>query len=114
MRESQGRDSSSGAELQHLDLGRRASDMAVLEFRHVCDTCGGRAKKLLVLRDEDRPRVGDLSVCSRCNTIGRFTHEGDVRHLVALTPSEINTVRLEDPEAFDVLLKGLEAFRRRN
>lgn len=88
--------------------------MAVLKFRHKCDTCKGVGNKLYSVQEEERPGVGDLSVCSNCSTIGRFTHEGDINLLVALTLEEVDKIRRADPSVFDEMLKGWQSYRRRD
>lgn len=88
--------------------------MAVQEFRHKCDTCKGVGNKLYSVQEEERPRVGDLSVCSACSAIGRFTHEGDINLLVALTLEEVNEIRRDDPSVFEEMLRGWQSYRRRN
>ncbi len=88
--------------------------MAVLKFRHKCDTCKGMGNKLYSVESEERPGVGDLSVCSNCSTIGRFTHVGDINLLVALTLEEVAQIRREDPDVFNELLRGWKNYRSRN
>ncbi len=88
--------------------------MSVLKFRHKCDTCKGMGNKLYSVESEERPAVGDLSVCSNCSTIGRFIHEGDINLLVALTLEEVAQIRRDDPSVFEELLRGWQTYRRRN
>lgn len=77
--------------------------MQIIQMGMCCPHCGGDADDATASNSKATPTPGAIAVCFYCGAINKYAGQSNNLQLVEMRETELETLRKQDPETFELL-----------